>query len=44
MKNEAKTMMVFGETGSGKSTFLNAIVNYLAMVDIEDSFRYQLVV
>jgi Tfp pilus assembly pilus retraction ATPase PilT len=33
-KLSAKTLIVFGETGCGKSTFLNAIVNYLAEVEM----------
>jgi ribosome biogenesis GTPase A len=43
-KLSAKTLLVLGETGSGKSTFLNAIVNYLEDIDIHDSFRYQICV
>jgi ABC-type nitrate/sulfonate/bicarbonate transport system ATPase subunit len=40
----AKTVIVFGATGCGKSTFLNAVVNYVAEVDMEDSFRYKIIV
>lgn len=43
-KSSAKTLVVFGETGCGKSTFLNAIVNYVAGVEMEDVFRYIVVV
>ena len=39
-----KKIILMGETGSGKSTLLNAIVNYAAGVEIEDPFRFQLVV
>lgn len=37
-------MIVFGQTGCGKSTFLNAIVNYIAEVEMEDTFRYLIIV
>lgn len=43
-KSTAKTLIVFGETGCGKSTFLNAIVNYVAGVEMEDTFRYIVIV
>lgn len=43
-KNQAKTVIIFGQTGSGKSTFLNAVVNYLSMVTLDDHFRYQIIV
>ncbi len=35
---------MLGETGSGKSTLLNTITNYLAGIQINDPFRYQIVV
>lgn len=35
---------MFGQTGSGKSTFLNAIVNYIAEVEMEDTYRYKIIV
>ena len=41
---DLKKIIVMGETGSGKSTLLNAFVNYAAGVEIEDPFRFQLVV
>lgn len=40
----AKTLIVLGETGCGKSTFLNSLANYLAGVEVEDPFRYFIVV
>ena len=39
----AKTMVVFGETGCGKSTFLNSIANYILGVELEDNFRYLII-
>ncbi|CAL9708228.1 unnamed protein product [Knipowitschia caucasica] len=38
-----RTVMVMGATGSGKSTLINAIVNYIAGVEFKDNFRLKLV-
>ena len=38
-----KTIMVIGETGSGKSTTLNSMVNYLWHVSLEDHYRFVLI-
>ena len=38
-----KTIIVFGETGVGKSTTLNSFVNYLFGVEFDDDFRYVLI-
>jgi septin family protein len=35
--------MIFGETGCGKSTFLNAIINKFTNIDPEDDLRYQII-
>ena len=39
-----KKIIIMGETGTGKSTLLNAFVNYAAGVEMEDPFRFKLVV
>jgi septin family protein len=36
-------MIVFGETGCGKSTFLNSIANYILGVELEDNYRYLII-
>uniref|UniRef100_A0A914X5Q2 DOMON domain-containing protein n=1 Tax=Plectus sambesii TaxID=2011161 RepID=A0A914X5Q2_9BILA len=38
-----KVMLLVGGTGSGKSTFVNALANYLYEVDFSDPFRFQLI-
>eukprot|EP01084_Bolivina_argentea_P210359 358075_1 len=38
-----RNIMVIGETGTGKSSFLNSCVNYLFQTKYEDAFRYKLV-
>lgn len=35
-----KTIMLVGATGSGKSTLVDGIVNYITGVSFEDTFRF----
>jgi len=37
------TLLVMGETGTGKTTLLDAFVNYLTNMNFEDQWRYKLV-
>uniref|UniRef100_A0A3P8QXM1 SNTX thioredoxin-like domain-containing protein n=1 Tax=Astatotilapia calliptera TaxID=8154 RepID=A0A3P8QXM1_ASTCA len=37
------TIMLFGATGSGKSTLIDGMINYIVGVEWEDSFRFKLV-
>lgn len=37
-----KTIILVGATGSGKSTFIDGIANYLFHVNWEDNFRFTL--
>ena len=37
-------VLVVGQTGSGKTTFINAYLNYLMGIELDDEFRYLLIV
>ncbi|ETN97155.1 hypothetical protein RFI_40377 [Reticulomyxa filosa] len=39
-----KTIMVIGETGTGKTTLLNSMMNYLWDVGFEEDVRYKLII
>ncbi|XP_068423815.1 uncharacterized protein [Clinocottus analis] len=38
-----RTIMLLGATGSGKSTLINGMINYIVGVEWKDPFRFQLV-
>jgi polynucleotide 5'-kinase involved in rRNA processing len=40
---KAFVMLVVGETGSGKTSFINTFVNYLMGIDVSDDFRDKLI-
>jgi GTP-binding protein EngB required for normal cell division len=42
-KTASKTILLMGATGSGKTTWINAMVNYVLGVEWEDDFRFKLV-
>ena len=42
-KKDCLTFIVLGETGSGKSTFLNAFLNFVLDINFEDNKRYILI-
>ena len=43
MKVERKTILLMGATGSGKTTLINSMVNYILGVEFEDPFRFVLI-
>ena len=38
------TILIVGQTGSGKTSFINSFINYLMDIDLNDDFRYTLVI
>nr|CAH0113073.1 unnamed protein product [Daphnia galeata] len=42
-KERASTILLMEETGSGKTTMINAMINYVLGVEFEDDFRFKLV-
>lgn len=42
-RRQNRTIMLLGATGSGKSTLINGMVNYMTGVDWKDDFRFKLV-
>ena len=43
LKNKERVILVVGATGCGKSTWINALFNYVVGVEYEDDFRFKLV-
>ena len=41
--NNSKVLLIIGQTGHGKTTFINALVNIYLGITINDKFRYLLV-
>jgi energy-coupling factor transporter ATP-binding protein EcfA2 len=42
-KIQHRTILVMGATGSGKTTLINGMINYIFNVEWEDTFRFQLI-
>nr|CAH0106882.1 unnamed protein product [Daphnia galeata] len=43
IKRKNKTILIMGATGSGKTTWINAMINYVLGVEFDDDFRFKLV-
>lgn len=41
--SEEKTLLLLGATGTGKSTFVDALINYIADVSYYDNHRFALI-
>uniref|UniRef100_A0A667Y1T6 AIG1-type G domain-containing protein n=1 Tax=Myripristis murdjan TaxID=586833 RepID=A0A667Y1T6_9TELE len=41
--SRSRTIMVLGATGSGKSTLINGMINYIVGVEWNDNFRFKLI-
>ena len=42
-RKRTKVIMIVGATGSGKTTLINAIFNYLCGVEFQDDYRFKLI-
>jgi len=42
-KVESKTILLMGATGSGKTTLINAMINYILGLEWDDPFRFLLI-
>ncbi|XP_003458994.2 uncharacterized protein LOC100702146 [Oreochromis niloticus] len=42
-EGQNRTIMLFGATGSGKSTLIDGMINYIVGVEWEDSFRFKFI-
>ena len=42
-ESKANIILIVGQTGSGKTAFINAFINYLMDIQLEDDFRYNLI-
>ena len=40
----ANIILIVGQTGSGKTTFINGFINYLMEIELDDDFRYVLII